>query len=80
VTIYEKDGPELLKPRQWGLYRKTTETLMTPAKGPLRCITKEGLYDLPAGWEGFIALDSEGYPYPVAASVQAARYEQVKRP
>ena len=64
----------------WRNYRKTTETSMVhmgPLEEAIVCETKEGPYDLPEGWEGFIAVDTDGDPYPIAQAVHDASYEEV---
>lgn len=66
-----------LPPAGWAEYRKIGTTRMAPAVGPFTVATKEGEYELPVGWQGFIALDTDGDPYPVAADVQARSYERV---
>lgn len=59
-------------------YRKTA---VTNAVGPVTlsrdssCQTKEGQYDLPAGWEGYFALDNDGDVYPVEKTVFESSYE-----
>lgn len=60
----------------WVQYRKVGTTRMAPVTGPCVVDTKEGEYRLPEGWQGFIALDSDGDPYPVAAEVHARTYER----
>jgi hypothetical protein len=75
MTGYDKDN---LPSVDWAEYRKTETTRMWgPVPGPFTVETKEGEYELPADWLGFIALDADGYPYPVDASVHAQSYERV---
>lgn len=62
----------------WGNFRKTAITKAQPVKGPLIVKTREGEYDLPAGWVGWIALDSGGYPYPIVAEEFDAMYEEAE--
>lgn len=61
----------------WAHYRKTVTTRMTPVVGPFTVTTREGDYSLPVGWLGFIALDVEGYPYPIEAEVHQRSYVEV---
>lgn len=61
----------------WVEYRKKGTTRMMPVRGPFQVKTKEGLYCLPPDWEGFIALDKDGDPYPIALDVWAHSYERV---
>lgn len=60
----------------WTEYRKKATTSMISVTGPFTVHTKEGKYDLPEGWQGFIALDSEGYPYPIDAREHKLSYER----
>lgn len=60
-------------PATWELHRKKVLTAMTRIDGPFRTLTKEGWLDCPDGW---LALDSEGDPYPVAATIYDTNYEQ----
>jgi hypothetical protein len=46
--------------------------------GPATVVTQEGQYSLPDGWDGWVAFDSAGYPYPIAADEQAATYVPVE--
>ena len=59
--------------------RKTATTMMAPVVYPEGAVveTKEGEYVLPAGWEGAIALDADGDPYPIALDIIAKTYEPV---
>jgi hypothetical protein len=56
------------------LYRKTSLTQMVRIQGPFEVQTREGLISCADGW---LALDSAGWPYPVAADEQAVIYELV---
>lgn len=47
---------------------------------PLVIDTKEGEYALPVGWQGAIALDADGDPYPVAGDIIAKTYREVAVP
>lgn len=72
MTIYDRDN---LPTEGWESWRKTQLTQMVPIEGPCVVVTKEGEYPLPDGWSGQLALDSEGYPYPVEGAVHRASYE-----
>lgn len=70
--------------KRWGdgefrPYRKATTTEMAfatvPAGELLTVDTKEGEYVLSGPWEGLIALDADGDPYPVAMGVFYRTYE-----
>lgn len=60
-------------------YRKISTTEMV---GPITLsqatavATNEGDYMLEAGWEGYIALDNDDMPYPVAKHIHEATYEE----
>lgn len=56
-------------------YRKKVPTPMIHVEGPFTVTTAEGLYSLPEGWSGFIAVDTAGHPYPVVDSVHRDSYE-----
>ena len=57
---------------QFNLYRKRHLTQATRIDGPFRVETPEGPLDCEDGW---LALDSRGLPYPIAAIEFAAIYE-----
>jgi hypothetical protein len=59
-------------------YRKLGVTLMIPMVGPFTVLTKEGKYVLSEGWQGYVALDKEGHPYPIDAEAHASSYERVE--
>lgn len=48
---------------------------MFRVKGPCRFVTIDGVWsDLPEDWEGFVAVDADGYPYPLHVEVHAKSY------
>jgi hypothetical protein len=51
----------------WKDYRKLGTTRMVSLIGPFTVITKEGPYTLPPDWIGYLAVDADGYPYPIEA-------------
>jgi hypothetical protein len=58
-------------------YRKTTTTRMAgPYNPPFVVQTREGQY-LTAEEPSFLALDADGFPYPVALSVVEKTYEEI---
>jgi hypothetical protein len=64
---------------EFGQFKKTKLTEASPEiklGKELTVDTKEGEYNLPAGWEGRIAIDSEGDPYPIAKSEFDSIYEE----
>jgi hypothetical protein len=60
----------------WGRYRKTCLTDAVPfnAISDTEIETKEGEYMLPKGWQGYIAVDVDGDPYPIAKEVFEETY------
>lgn len=58
-------------------YRKVALTRATPAKGPFICITLEGPIEVDSEFDGFVAVDAQGFPYPIAAEVMRSTYEKV---
>jgi hypothetical protein len=57
----------------WGSYRKRTTTQAIRVDEPFTVETAEGTVSLPDG--GWLAIDSRGWPYPIAADEFAAIYE-----
>lgn len=73
MTTYDRDS---LPTDGWASWRKVQLTQMAPLTGPCEIVTQEGPVSVPDGWRGFLAIDSGGFPYPVAAEVHAATYER----
>lgn len=61
----------------WRTFRKLALTKAQPITGPCIVKTREGEYGLPADWRGWVALDSGGYPYPIAEEEFATIYEEI---
>jgi hypothetical protein len=61
----------------WAEYRKKLPTLAIRIPGPFAVETREGTMSCPDGW---LALDANGDPYPIAADVMAASYEPASVP
>lgn len=59
------------------MHRKIALTPMIRCDGPFTVVTREGSYDLPAGWLGYIAIDQHGFPYPLALEEHEKSYEAV---
>lgn len=55
----------------WQEFYKVASTRMRRIDGPFRVLTSEGEVQCEDGW---LALDSRGYPYPIAVDEQAAIY------
>lgn len=66
-------------PSTWPIYRKKnlTPALEFTADEETAIETKEGEYVLPAGWHGWIAVDSDGDPYPIEGGVFNETYVAV---
>jgi hypothetical protein len=63
----------------WALWRKrslTNAIHFGPLGRPHVIRTKEGDYQLPLGWEGYIAIDADGDPYPIEIGVFTQTYER----
>lgn len=59
----------------WGTYRKAATTRAAFVRGPIVVKTREG--SLPA-FSSWVALDSEGWPYPIEVDAFAALYESAE--
>jgi len=57
----------------WQDYRKTTVTAMIRMLGPFTCHTQDNNYV--TCQDGWLALDTVGHPYPIAAAEHDASYE-----
>ena len=57
---------------KWGFYKKRALTQAMRIKGPFQVTTREGILTCD---NGYIALDSEGYPYPIAKDEFERIYE-----
>ena len=68
VPQYDEDS---IPPGDWGMYSKTEPIEALRMNGPFGVTTREGHVHCSDGW---LALDSEGYPYPIAADEFAAVY------
>lgn len=60
----------------WAQFRKKTLTRALRIDGPFEVETREGTLTCPDGW---LAVDSAGWPYPIAADEFERIYEQVQR-
>jgi hypothetical protein len=67
-------GINSLPDTDWQEFVKATPTRMCRVAGPCTIYTLEGPLDMPTGWEGWLAIDSKGHPYPIDAEVQASTY------
>ena len=59
----------------WTRYRKRHLTQALRMNGPFTVETREGTLTCP---DGYLALDSQGWPYPIAADEFDAIYEAVE--
>ena len=62
----------LKKIKNWGSYRKKTITRAARIHGSFEVETREGTLSCPDGW---LALDTAGWPYPIAAEEFEKIYE-----
>lgn len=58
-------------------YQKVGSTEMMRIEGPFKCLTQGGEAYCEDGW---VAFDSEGYPYPVATTVHEETYKPAAKP
>jgi hypothetical protein len=58
-------------------YRKTDTTLVTRVMGEVKVVTREGVMSVRDPW---IAIDANGWPYPIADDVFQKSYEPVESP
>jgi len=67
-------GPEDVKdaPDSWPAWRKVAVTHAKRIEGPFQTETREGLLVCP---DGYLAVDPDGFPYPIARSVFEDIYE-----
>lgn len=56
---------------EWRNYSKKTATRMLRMNGPFEVQTREGVVVCE---DGFLAIDAEGYPYPVSLKVHEQTY------
>lgn len=54
-------------------YRKLYKPSAIRMDGPFACVTSEG--NVAACEDGWLAIDSQGYPYPIGAAEFEATYE-----
>lgn len=64
----------LLSLSGWGSYRKTRHTQATRISGPFTVETREGVLGCR---DGYLAIDSGGWPYPIAKDEFERIYEKV---
>lgn len=60
---------------QWYAARKTALTPVVRIHGPATIDTQEGRWQLSPAWEGYLAVDRAGYPYPIEAAEFGRTYE-----
>ena len=61
-------------PSRWKRYRKRTETFAVRVEGSFEVKTREGTLSCP---DGYLALDSQGWPYPIAKGEFETIYKEV---
>jgi hypothetical protein len=71
-TITKENLPIVQIADGWQEYVKVTPTQMLRMKGPFTCVTKEGPVTCD---DGFLAVDAEGFPYPVVKTIHDATYK-----
>lgn len=82
VELSKENIDEYFHKKGWLKYRKITVTemqwLSVPESEEVKIHTREGWYVLPGGWLGLIALDPDGFPYPVDQDVFWRTYERAE--
>lgn len=68
-------GSMPVDPDEWPRWRKRHLTPAIRVEGPFKVETREGTLECPDGW---LAVDSEGFPYPIADSEFRRIYEPVE--
>lgn len=76
TTTYDRGNlPPAEMFHEW--MRRPTRVRMARLAGPCTVVTAGGAdVDLPADWVGFLAVDSGGDPYPIAADEHARIYDR----
>lgn len=75
MLAINKENVKVLNAAQaWHEYVKTTTTKMLRMTGPFACETKEGRVECK---DGYLALDAEGFPYPIAKSIHDKTYQRI---
>lgn len=64
-----------LKPTEWGLYQKKRLTQAIRIERPFQVETRRGPLTCP---DGYLALDSDGWPYPIAKDEFEKIYSKVQ--
>ena len=72
IVRFTRDNLEKGLELQWSSYRKTTLTKMCRVPGPFEVVTREGVIECQ---DGYLAIDSGGWPYPIDAEEHARTYE-----
>jgi len=74
MMIYTKDNVPPRDWEGWRRFRKTRATRMFQVKGPFMVETREGTLERRDGW---LAVDPDGYPYPIDPAIHDVMYEEV---
>ena len=72
IRAIGRDQHTGVNPGLWPRYRKTVTTAAQRIEGPFRVRTREGELCCE---DGYLAIDSEGWPYPIAKDEFEAIYE-----
>jgi len=73
---FSKDYLPATDDPRWQFWRKRPAVVrMMPLRGPATIVTVDAPTTLPEGWEGWLAIDSAGHPYPLHRDVHAVIYE-----
>jgi len=72
---FTKDNVGSLAGSQFSLYRKMKLTKAMRVPGPFTTETREGILECP---DGYLAIDSDGWPYPIAKEEFEYIYEDAR--
>lgn len=75
IPKFAKD--DVPDPADWPRWRRRQLTPAIRVVGPFQVVTQHGTVQCDDGW---LAVDSEGFPCPIAADVFAQTYEPVRGP
>ena len=73
-TITRANVTTLFSIDSWKAYKKKRLTTAIRISGPFEVLTREGVLTCP---DGYLALDSQDWPYPIAKDEFETIYEEV---
>lgn len=73
-TITKENVSLMFQHSDWAIYKKKRLTQAARVIGPFTVLTREGKLSCP---DGYVALDSEEFPYPIAKLEFETIYKEV---